>query len=437
LRDRVGILGTASSDSNNHRFIFPALSGDGGSVGLATNVGGQQYLYGSSQLGTIRRIDLPNISSGTSIRPNGLTANPGGGFGEFVTNFKLNPSSTEDLYYANFNRLFRTTAASAVDPDSWSELTGVGNAIDPTNDPNNGRYIRSMAFSWGPYQQSHSMYIGTSDGKVLRLDNPRFALINQAPVNISIPNLPAGANIQDIAVNPNNDHEIMVVISNYEIGGINVVSVWWTNNAKSTTPSWVNAEGSIITAASVRSCAIIVKRDASNNPVTEYYIGTSVGLFSISDDTPNTAPDFSNWVREGSSVFNLPVVQSLAYRPSDNVLLIGTHGNGMYFTYLGKPNFTPNQPTAVSNPITNDKNFISKIYPTITTANVGYNTGNMYGVKKINIQVYNNNGQEVFKTSAAYQNGTIDLSRLSKGVYYLSISTADEKYKHLQKIIRQ
>ena len=109
----------------------------------------------------------------------------------------------------------------------------------------------------------------------------------------------------------------------------------------------------------------------------------------------------------------------------------------MYFTYLGKPNFTPNQPTAVSNPITNDKNFISKIYPTITTANVGYNTGNMYGVKKINIQVYNNNGQEVFKTSAAYQNGTIDLSRLSKGVYYLSISTADEKYKHLQKIIRQ
>lgn len=443
LRDRVGILGTASIDSNNHRFIYPALSGDGGAVGLAVNVAGQQYLYGSSQLGIIRRVSLPNINTGTLIRPNGLTANPsGGGFGEFVTNFKLNPSNTNDLYYINFNRLFRTTDAPNVTSNTWTELTGIGNAVDAGNDPSNGLYIRSLAFSWGAYQSSHVMYIGTTDGRIFRLDNPRNAIASQAPVNISISGLPAGANIQDIAVNPNNDNEIMAVVSNYEYTNnlnqiVNMPSVWWTNNAKSATPTWLNAEGNTITAASVRSCAIVVKKDAGNNPVTEYYIGTSVGLFSVVDNTPATPPVFTTWFREGEPVLNLPIVQSLAYRPVDNVLLVGTHGNGMYFTYLGTPNYTPNQATGINDPILNDKNFISKIYPTVSSSRVDYQTGNRYAIKSISIQLLNANGQVVYKNSGAYQNGSVDISKLAKGVYVLSIISDDGKYKYLQKIIKQ
>ncbi len=437
LRDRVGILGTAVNDSNNHRFLFPAFSGDGGSVGLAANIGGQQFMYGSSQLGTIRRASLPTINSSTLIRPNGLTANSGGGFGEFVTIFKLDPSNTEDLYYVNFNRLFRTTSASTVTASTWTELTGVGNIVDPTGDPNNGRYIRSMALTWGPYQSSHVMYIGTTDGKIFRLNDPRNAAGAQAPVNITIPGLPAGANIQDIAVNPNNDHEIMAVISNYEVSNANVVSVWWTNNAKSSAPTWVNAEGSLITAASARSCAIVVKKDGSNNPVTEYYVGTSVGLFSVVDNTPATPPDFSTWFREGGTTLNLPIVQSLSYRPVDNVLLLGTHGNGMYFTYLGTPNYTPNLPTSINEPILNDKNFITKVSPTISNGRIDYRIGNLYSVKRISVNLYTSNGQEVFRSSGGYQNGSIDMSKLSKGTYILSIISDDKKYKHLQKIIRQ
>ena len=441
LRDRVGILGTAVNDSNKHRFIFPALSGDGGAVGLAANNVGQQYLYGSSQLGTIRRVSLPNISTGTLIRPASalLTATPGGGaneFGEFVTNFKLNPSNTNDLFYINFNRLFRTTDAPTVDPNTWTELTGVSSAVEPANNANTGIYIRSLAFSWGPYQASHVMYIGTTDGRVFRLDDPRNAAASQTPVNLAIP-APFGANIQDIAVNPNNDNEIMAVVSNYEISNANVTSVWWTNNAKSATPTWVNAEGNMITAASVRSCAIVVKKDAGNNPVTEYYIGTSVGLFSVVDNTPATPPVFTTWFREGGTTLNLPIVQSLAYRPVDNVLLVGTHGNGMYFAYLGTPNYTPNQATGINDPILNDKNFISKIYPTVSSSRVDYQTGNRYSVKSISIQLLNANGQIVYKNAGAYQNGSVDISKLAKGVYVLSIISDDRKYKYLQKIIKQ
>lgn len=443
LRDRVGILGTAMNDSNFHRFLFPAFSGDGGSVGLANNVGGQQFAYASSQLGTIRRASLPNFSISTSIRPAGLTANPGGGFGEFVTIFKLNPSNTEDLLYVNFNRLFRTPNASTVG-SGWTELSGVGSAIDPTNDLNNGKYIRSLAFSWGPYLPSHSLYIGTTDGRIFRLDDPRNVSAASVPVNISIPGLPvpgagqAGINIQDIAVNPNDDNEIMVVISNYEVNAANIVSVWWTNNAKSATPTWRNAEGDFITSASPRSCAIVVKKDGGGTPVTEYYIGTSVGLFSAVNIGPTLIGAGSIiWFREGGTTLGLPVVQSLAYRPSDNVLLLGTHGNGMYFTYLGTPNYNPNGATAVSNQILNDKNFISNVFPTISSGNIEYRIGNLFATKRMNVQLYSITGKEVYRNSTGYQNGSIDVSKFSKGMYVLSITSNDNKYKHLQKIVRQ
>ena len=39
--------------------------------------------------------------------------------------------SPEDLYYVNYNRLFRTTSASTVSPGTWTELTTVGTTIDP------------------------------------------------------------------------------------------------------------------------------------------------------------------------------------------------------------------------------------------------------------------------------------------------------------------
>jgi hypothetical protein len=121
-------------------------------------------------------------------------------FGEFVTNFKLNPDNTDDLFYVNFNRLFRTIAAPSVTSSGWTELTGVGNAINVSNGTNIG--IRAMAFSRGTYGASHALYIGTTDGRVFRLDDPRNSSLLNAPVNIT-PSAAAadlsGLNIQDIA----------------------------------------------------------------------------------------------------------------------------------------------------------------------------------------------------------------------------------------------
>ena len=138
------------------------------------------------------------------------------------------------------------------------------------------------------------------------------------------------------------------------------------------------------------------------------------------------------WQREGSSTLNFAVVNSLAYRPDDNVLLIGTHGNGLYYTFLG----TSNLVTGINNPVINDKDFITKVYPTISESMVQYRIGNKPDVKKISVQLFNMQGQELYRLETGYQSGSFNINRYAKGAYILSIYSDNKKYRHVQKIIR-
>ena len=137
----------------------------------------------------------------------------------------------------------------------------------------------------------------------------------------------------------------------------------------------------------------------------------------------------------GDAVLNLAVIQSLAYRPADNVIVIGTHGNGMYYTFLGTANFNPVQ-TAVE-PVTNDKNFIRNVYPTVSPNTVSFETGNIVGVRKIVVHLYDASGRLVFSETKGYTNGSLTLAPFARGTYFLSIYSEDRKYRHLQKLVKQ
>ncbi|HEX7902520.1 MAG TPA: T9SS type A sorting domain-containing protein [Chitinophagaceae bacterium] len=428
FRDKMQLLGTIAADSNNH---IRVLGGDGGHSGMGPLSSNEQYLYASFHLGNLRRFKLSATPATDNITPTNLTTTgTAGEFGDFVTNIRLDPDNTEDLYYVNFNRLFRTTNASTVTSSTWTELTAVGTTLDPDGATNGYNTIRGMAISRGPYATSHALYLGTTSGRIYRIDNPRNVSSSSAPVNITPPG--NTGNVQDIAINPNNDDEILAIISSY-----GVISLWWTNNAKSASPTWRNAEGNL-TLPSFRSAAIIVKKDAANNPVTEYYVGTSVGLYStVNLGATLLASASPTWQREGGNVLNFAVIQSIAYRPVDNVLVMGTHGNGMYYTFLGTPNFVPNQNTGTNDPTVNDKNFIKTVFPTLTDGNINYRIGNMLSVRKISLQVFNVSGQLLLQKETGYQDGTVDITKLSKGVYILSIYSDDRKYRHLQKIVKE
>jgi hypothetical protein len=118
----------------------------------------------------------------------------------------------------------------------------------------------------------------------------------------------------------------MITYSNY---GVN--SVYQTANANSATPTWTNVEGPAgtpVQLASARSSAIVKVLG-----VTQYYVGTSVGLFSTTALSGAT----TSWTRIGSTEINFAIVSQLRYRPSDNKILAGTHGNGMFLITLSDP----------------------------------------------------------------------------------------------------
>lgn len=286
--------------------------GDGVSVGLTDLIAGTQYEYVGSQNGTINR-----RASTTALGFINAAITPTGeaGTGLFVTLFKVDPDNSDRLYYANDNALYRTTSASTVTSATWTSMTGVAASVGGAND------ITAIALTRGTYSAAtSSLFFGTSNGRVFRLDDPTGVAAATAPVDITGA-FPAG-NISSIAVNPRNDDTIIVTLSNYGITG----NVWWTGNANSATPTWTNVEGAL-TLPSYRSSAIHAVPGSSE---VQYYVGTSVGLYRSGTGFPGTP----GWTQEGAADIGNAVVTSLAFRPSDANLLVGTHGYGMWKTSL-------------------------------------------------------------------------------------------------------
>ncbi|MEO6289530.1 MAG: T9SS type A sorting domain-containing protein [Ginsengibacter sp.] len=392
--------------------------GDGASVSIAQVTSSAFTLYFSSQFGSLTR-DVTNKFD--EIKPTGLTPNPDGGFGDFVTYFKTDFDNPENLYYVNYNRIFRTKTASIVTSSTWEELQGVATTVNPSQPAGTDITIRAMELSRGPYTADHVLYIGTSDGQVYRLNDPQNAAISSSPVEIT----PAGmsGNVSDIAVNPNDDNEIIATISNY-----GVTSIFYSKNAKSSSPSWKNVEGNL-TLPSVRSCMIIVKKDASGNDAKEFYVGTSVGLYS----TTNIDASSVTWEREGDNILGMAATVSLDYRPQDNTLLVGTHGNGMFYATTGTPNYAPNG--SVVDPGVSDV-LIQNMYPTITNNRIFFLKGNLSDVNQLSVKIYSMTGQLVYANTLGYQNSSINVSHLAAGGYVLKITSTDNKYKFIKRFVK-
>jgi hypothetical protein len=291
------------------------LTGDGGSVGLSDVISGTSYEYVSWQQGDIfRRTYTSPLSTGTNIRPSAAVDD-----GLFVTLFKLDDDNTQIIYYASDSSLYRNTSASTATTGNWTKLTGVQNTI-VDGLPNGKAQITALATTRGTYSTSTaSLFIGTNEGRLFRLNNPANVAASTNPTEITGPGF--GGYISSISANPRNDDTVLVTFSNY-----GVTSVWWTGNANSASPAWQNVEGNL-TLPSFRSSVIAVTSSG-----VEYFVGTSVGLFKTTID--GSAPGSTTWSQDGASDIGNAIVTSLAYRPVDGKLLVGTHGYGMWSTTL-------------------------------------------------------------------------------------------------------
>jgi hypothetical protein len=406
FRDQSNLFGPPPADSNSHvlRYI-----GDGCQTYLLRNASNQYFSIFGLQEQNIFRVPLFGASrQSINIRPAGTGDNI------FVTYFHLDEDNPSNLYFPSLDTLYRTNSPLTVTgTNGWTRMSGIDQTLSGA--------IFAMETTKGDYTPNSQLFIGTN-GRLYRLRDPANAAPESVPVDITPSGMQTGMVIKDISVNPRNHDTLMFVVSNYA-----VQSVYWTGNATAATPTWQTIEGNV-SAPSVRSCEVVATTTG-----VEYYIGTSVGLFA----TRTINGSSTNWTREiggPGGMMNTGVIQSLANRWRDNTMVVGTHSNGLFVANIGN---AINIPTSVNDPIRDDKNFVVKAFPTITSNVINFQTGSMLSIRNVQVQVFNLGGQVLYNQSMPYRNGTVNVSGLPAGTYVLTITSPDRKYQFVRRFNKQ
>ena len=228
------------------------------------------------------------------------------------------------------------------------------------------------------YHNPDVLYYGTNNGRVFKLtgiNNARQSDMTLEQLNIDL----NGGYVSDISASPADDEELLVSASNY-----GVRSVFHSSNGGLT---FEDVSGNLEESTdgsgggpSVRSLEIVPLLDG-----LRYFVGTSSGLFSTSLlDGSNTV-----WTPESSELIGRSVVRMMDYRPIDGRLVVATHGNGVYDTFIpdfqrisvadgkSRNSFTINH--AAPNP------FVQNLSVVFELANSGL----------VTVEVYNLEGQKV------------------------------------------
>jgi hypothetical protein len=386
-QDNGTTIGGTDAELSNNTAMSKVAGGDGVAVAITRFVPEEapQLFFGFQQ-GNILRFDQNGFSD---IQP---TGSPEDDDAQFVTYFYSDPDNNDLFYYAGSNTLYKTSDAAAVTSDTW-----VNAGTLSTNEN-----LRTFATTRGAYNTTNSfLLIGGNRGGIFKVNNPRDATSISSAINITPTAATTAANtiVSGIAIHPTNPDIVLAVYANYGIDNI-----FLTTNATSTAPTWTLVERNLPN-HSVRSAAI-----AQVGSEIVYFVGTARGLYSSLD------PTTKDWEMEGANSVGLALISGLVYRPSDNKLLIGTHGNGMLETTV-----ETTLSTSDFNRIENEVSF----YPNPAQKELNIQSNTIDFSKNVNYYISDVTGKTIKKGMA--KNKKINVENLNAGVYFINLSVAGEK----------
>ena len=317
-------------DNTLIKSLFDLSSGDGSFC-----YAGNEIIYSSVQNGVLSPYYIAENTSSRSVY----------GYTErddlsrlFIHPYTVDPNDEGTIFYGSNGDgiLARNDAFD----DAMSNGTLSGSVIDNGwRDFNIGQPMQITALKVSDQNPAHKLYFG--------------GLVNNAPVLASFVNantnnnenaitymdvsiVEDGAWLTDIAINPKDGQEIILVYSNYNITGL-----YYSDNGGT---SFTAIEGNLtnnddefnigFSGPSIRAAEI--SEDANGNK--KYFVGTSVGLFS----TSSLSGASTNWAIETPLLDNI-VIEDLFLRPLDGALVVGTHGRGAFIgvTEAGPANGAP------------------------------------------------------------------------------------------------
>ena len=262
-------------------------------------------------------------------------------------------------------------------------------------------YFSHVRLSKYSNPDNRTLYLGTQSGKLFKVEN-----INTTPesTNIGTNDFPLG-NISCIVEGKNED-ELLVTFSNYGVS-----SVWYTDDAGNT---WIEKEGDLPDMP-VR-WALFDPGDTS-----KVLLATEVGVWA----TPNIYKENVSWepVINGFANVRVDMLQS---REWDNTILAATHGRGLFYCDL--EGGTPPETTTSTNNLILDNNIQVTIYPNPANEIVNLDIKDFKN-QSINISIFDEKGSMVKNLSSVVNDQiiNIDVSDLTKGIYFMNISTGNNK----------
>ena len=270
------------------------------------------YVFQSTSKGNLFRFEKSETNSPVNTSKVDMSPAPLAN-ALFITPFDVDDNSGDIIYFSGGTTgknsgVWRSTNATSGTP-TWSYLTMTEVASEQVS-----------AISASKSGSANVLYYGTSGGKMFRIDNANTAAVDVAPTNIST-GLPAGY-VSSISVDPDNSANVLISYSNY-----NINRLWYTTNSGT---SWTNVEGNMAgaNAPSVRAVKMF-----TISSVPHYFIGTSTGVyFTIALNGASTT-----WTQEAVSSIGNVVVTGLDYRASDKMLVVATHGRGVFQTAIDAP----------------------------------------------------------------------------------------------------
>jgi len=258
------------------------------------------------------------------------------------------------------------------------------------------------------------LYFGTSRNQIYRVDNahtgnPSFQYINP----IVAPFFLTSGYVSSIEVDPRDADKVLVVVSNY-----NMKSIHYSDNGGST---WTDVSGNLEQfpggAGNGPSCRTISILPIGNK--TAYLVGTSIGLFVT--DTLNGSS--TTWAQIGKNTIGNTVVEMIKTRTSDGFVAVGTHGNGVFTTYITNIN----QVTAIQASFQQLGNFELNIFPNPSSKIISISF-DLPKRSKVGIIIYDELGRKVDEIiddevlSTGEYNFRYNVAQLNKGIYYCRLS---------------
>ncbi|WP_205500318.1 FlgD immunoglobulin-like domain containing protein [Rufibacter psychrotolerans] len=282
------------------------LGGDGSFTAVTTH-----SLFVSSQNGTVYRFifnDAGNYVTYARIDP------PKAKGYLFINPYSIDPNNEYTVYIPAGDSLWRNKNVRVLPTGGTHSAAG----WEVIADLEDVETISSVAVSKVP---ANVLYFGTRNGKLYKIQN---ASVTGMPVRTDITgtNFPANANIGCIAIDPRDANKVVVTFTNYR-----VESLFYTTNGGT---SWTAVSGNLEengnattgNGPSTRWVTILPEQGGG----AKYFVGTSTGLYS----TANLQGSATTWIQEGASFIGNVPVDMVISRTTDNLVLVGTHGNGVY-----------------------------------------------------------------------------------------------------------